>query len=92
MFVEGREAKVVIHYALFSRVRHGSASSARARFLIFMRLWVVAQNRLHSRERHPMRSCHKVHYNCTESQRLQHSPKGETLDPLTEFLIVYAQK
>ena len=44
VFVEGREAKVVIHYALFSRVRHGSASSARARFLIFMRLWVVAGN------------------------------------------------
>lgn len=74
--MEGREAKAVIHYALFSRVGHRSASSATARFQIFMMLWVATQNRLHSRERHPTLSCHKVHYNCTESETTTPSKGG----------------
>ena len=82
---EGREA--VIHYALFPRVGHRSAISARVRCEIFMRMWVPAQNRLHSREK----SRTLLVTPGTTTAQSQHSPKGGTLSPLTESLVVSVQ-
>lgn len=66
-----------IHYALFHRVGHGKATSAKARSEKFMRMWVATQNSLHPRENHPT----PLSQGTFCSQRQQHPPKGEILGP-----------